>query len=151
MMSADAFQIESYVPEVNIAQIKLDNDAQVTLDAYGPSVNFVATVISIDPAETIKDGVSTYKIKLKFKENDDRIKSGMTANVSIATFVKQNVISVPGGVIFEKNGKNFVQIKNDDKITDREVVLGAVSSLGRTEIVSGLMDGDLILLNPKIN
>lgn len=151
MMSADTFQIESYVPEVNIAQIKLGNEAQVTLDAYGESVTFAAVVMFIDPAETIKDGVSTYKIKLKFSGNDDRIKSGMTANVSIVTFVKQNVIVVPGGVIFEKNGKNFVQVKVDEKITDREVVLGAVSSLGKTEIVSGLMDGDWVVLNPKIN
>ncbi|MCC7160226.1 efflux RND transporter periplasmic adaptor subunit [Candidatus Nomurabacteria bacterium] len=148
MMSAETFQIESYVPEVNIAQIKLGNEAQITLDAYGESATFTATVISIDPAETIRDGVSTYKIKLKFNNNDDRIKSGMTANVSIVTFIKQNVIAIPGRVIFEKNGKNFVQVKADEKVTDREVILGAISSLGKTEIVSGLSDGEEVLLNP---
>ena len=145
MMSADVFQIESYVPEVSIAQIKFGDEAKVTLDAYGEGALFHAKVISIDPAETIRDGVSTYKIKLQFNEKDDRIKSGMTANVSIITFNKPNVIVIPGGVVFYKDGKNFVQLKIEEKIIDTEVVLGSVSALGQVEIVSGLSDGDVVL------
>ncbi|MCX6752419.1 MAG: efflux RND transporter periplasmic adaptor subunit [Candidatus Nomurabacteria bacterium] len=148
MMSSDVFQIESYVPEVSIVQIKLGDKAKVTLDAYGEGVVFNAEVVSIDPAETIRDGVSTYKIKLQFSGKDDRIKSGMTANVSITTFDKPNVIVVPGGVIFDKDGKKFVQIKINEKIEDREVVLGSISALGQAEIVSGLSDGDMVILNP---
>lgn len=149
MMSADMFQIESYVPEVSIAQIKLEDEANVTLDAYGETVLFNAKVISIDPAETIRDGVSTYKIKLQFSEKDDRIKSGMTANVSITTFNKSNVIVVPRGVVFDKEGKKFVQIKTGKKILDQEIIAGNVSSLGQIEVVSGLADGDMVILNPK--
>jgi HlyD family secretion protein len=148
MMSADIFQIESFVPEINIAQIKLGDESKVTLDAYGESVLFDAKVISIDPAETIRDGVSTYKIKLQFGEKDDRIKSGMTANVSITTFNKPNVVVVPGGVVFSKDDKKFVQVKINEKIIDREVVLGSSSALGQVEIVSGLADGDMVVLNP---
>ncbi len=150
MIGAGVFQIESYVPEVNIAQIKLGDEANVTLDAYGETVPFYAKVISIDPAETIRDGVSTYKTKFQFSEKDDRIKSGMTANVLVTTFNKPNTIVVPGGVVFDKNGKKFVQIKNDEKIIDREVFLGSVSSLGQVEVISGLADGEMVILNPKI-
>lgn len=149
MMSADTFQIESYVPEVSIAQIKSGDKANVTLDAYGEAVLFDAKIISIDPAETIRDGVSTYKIKLQFSEKDDRIKSGMTANVSITTFNKPDVIVIPGGVVFNKEGKKFVQIKSGKKILDREIITGSVSSLGQVEVVSGLNDGNTVILNPK--
>lgn len=149
MMSEDIFQIESYVPEVNIAQINLGDEANVTLDAYGESVLFNAKVISIDPAETIRDGVSTYKVKFQFKEKDDRIKSGMTASVTIITFSKPNTIVVPGGVIFDKEGKKFLKVKVDEKILEKEVVLGITSSLGQVEIVSGLSDGDIVILNPE--
>jgi len=149
VMSADIFQIESYVPEVNIAAIQLDAEAQVTLDAYGENVLFKARVISIDPAETIKDGISTYKIKLQFQEEDARIKSGMTANVSIIIFNKTNTIVVPGGVVFEQDGKKFVQVKSRDGISNREVQLGDISSLGQVEIVAGLEAGEEVVLNPS--
>jgi HlyD family secretion protein len=150
MMSVGTFQIESFVPEVSIALIKLGDIAKVTLDAYGESEFFNAKVVLIDPAETIRDGVSTYKIKLQFSEIDKRIKSGMTANVSIATFSKENVIVMPGGVVVEKDGKKFVQIKQNEEIITREIVTGSVSSLGQVEVVSGINDKELIILNPQI-
>lgn len=151
MMSSGTFQIESYVPEVNIALINIGDEASVTLDAYGEKVLFYAKVVSIDPAETIRDGVSTYKVKLQFSEKDNRIKSGMTANVSVLIFSKPNVIVLPGGVVFEKNGKKYVQIKKDKEIIDKEVILGDVSPLGQVEIVSGLVDGDVVILNPLVS
>ena len=149
MMSDGTFQIESFVPEVNIALVKLGAEARVTLDAYGEGEEFKAKVVSIDPAETIRDGVATYKIRLQFEDQDERIKSGMTANVSIILFEKQNVIVVPGGVVYQKAGKNFVKIKSDEDIVEREVVLGDKSSLGQVEIISGLADGEIVILSPN--
>ena len=151
MMSADTFQIESYVPEVNISRIKIGENAQVTLDAYGTDTYFEANVVSIDPAETIRDGVSTYKIKLQFTKKDARIKSGMTANILITILDKKNTIVVPGGVVFEQNGKKFVQIMQNKKISNKEITTGSVSALGQVEIISGLSLGDIVLLNPKTN
>lgn len=150
MIGDETFQVESYVPEVNIAKIAIGNDAKITLDAYGENVFFDAKVVAIDPAETIRNGVSTYKTKLQFVNKDDRIKSGMTANVAITVFSKPNVLVVPGGVVFQKDGKNFIQIKNDKKVVDREVVLGESSSLGQVEIVSGVSEGENVILNPTI-
>lgn len=150
MMSVGTFQIESYVPEVHISKIKLGDEANVTLDAYGADTLFRAQVISIDPAETIKDGVSTYKIKLQFENEDVRIKSGMTASVIITAFDKPNTIVVPGGVIFTKDNKKFVQVKENGKISEREVVTGSESSLNQVEIISGLRDGDVVILNPIV-
>ena len=77
-----------------------------------------------------------------------RIKAGMTANVSIIIFNKPDAIAVPGGVIFEKDGKNFIKVKRDNTVEDREVMLGVVSSLGQVEIVSGLEAGEEIVLSP---
>jgi len=150
MMSAGVFQIESYVPEVNIALIKIGQDADITLDAYGSDVVFKAKVVSVDPAETIRDGVSTYKTKLQFDNLDDRIKSGMTANISVITFNKQGVIVIPKGVIFEKDGLEFVQVKKDRRVLDVPITTNSVSSLGQVEVTSGLSEGNVVLLNPIV-
>lgn len=150
MISTGTFLIESYVPEINIPLIKLHDKALVTLDAYGENETFNAEVVSIDQAETVRDGVANYKIQLQFVEKDDRLKSGMTANVLIVIFSKPDVITVPGGVVFGKDGKKFVQVKNGKEINDREVVLGDISSLGQVEVVSGLEVGEMVVLNPTL-
>jgi len=151
MMSSGTFQIESYVPEVNISKIQIGQNSKVTLDAYGDGVVFNAKVISIDPAETVRDGVSTYKTKLQFLDRDVRIKPGMTANISVTVFDKPNTITIPQGVIIEKNGKTFVQVKKEDDVSTVEITIGEKSSLGQVEVLSGLSDGEIVILNPATN
>ena len=145
MISAGAFQIESYVPEVNISLIRTGNQAAVTLDAYGADTLFDARVVSIDPASTVRDGVSTYRIVLEFSKADSRVKSGMTANVSITTETKPSVLSVPQGLVIRRDGSMFVRVVVDKEIQEHAVTLGAVSSVGEVEILSGLRAGDIVV------
>lgn len=146
MDSAGAFQIESYIPEVNVALVKVGDPASVTLDAYGDSVPFSASVVSIDPAETIRDGVPTYRALLLFASADERIRSGMTANIVIITAKRAGVIAVPQGLIIEKESKKYVKVLESGAVVEREVTTGSVSSDGTIEILSGLKDGDIVVV-----
>jgi multidrug efflux pump subunit AcrA (membrane-fusion protein) len=120
----------------------------VTLDAYGVEVPFEATVVSVDPAETIRDGVSTYRAILQFSEQDERIRSGMTANVIITADRREGVIAIPQGAIISRDGKKIVRIKVGEETLEREVTVGEVSSIGSTEITSGLSEGDRVVISP---
>lgn len=146
LIGANSLQIESFVPEKNIPFIKLGDKATLTLDAYGADVPFDATVVSIDPAETIRDGVSTYRVKFAVDKSDERIKSGMTANVLVTTEKKSNVIAVPQGIVESRGGKKFVQVRSGASVSEREVTTGSVSSLGQVEITSGLKEGEVVIL-----
>lgn len=147
MISSGTYQIESYVPEINIGLIAVNNPAVVTLDAYGDEVLFDARVVSIDPAATLRDGVPSYRAVLQFTGFDNRIKSGMTANVVITTSKKENVLTVPQGVVVERDGKKYVRVLDGTLVVEREIATGAVSSLGRIEVLSGLQPGDTIVLS----
>lgn len=149
MQSAGIFEIETYVPEVSISRIVSGNPATTTLDAYGPSIVFSAKVLAVDPAETIKDGVPTYKVTLAFLSEDLRIRSGMTANVVIETGVLHNAIVIPSGAIGAKNGIQFVSVVDRGSITPRTVTTGVSPSLGQAYVLSGLSKGDVILLAPR--
>ncbi|MCX6714740.1 MAG: efflux RND transporter periplasmic adaptor subunit [Candidatus Uhrbacteria bacterium] len=146
MISSDALEIESYVPEKNLPFVKIGDVANVTLDAYGEDVVFVTKVLSIDPAETVKDGVTTYRIVLQFVTQDSRVKPGMTANVIVNTEKKSNVISVPQGIIQYDKGNKVVQVKEGNSIHYRTVQTGSISTVGSIEITSGLNDGDVVVL-----
>jgi len=149
MINSGLFQIESFVPEINIANLTVGNPAEATLDAYGSGVKFSANIVSIDPAETIRDGVSTYKVKLQFLAEDTRIKSGMTANLLITALKKPNVLAVPAKAIITNQMQKFVKvIGGNGQIIEQDVTLGKEGALGSTEILSGLKPGDNIVLNP---
>lgn len=145
IMSTSSFKIESYIPEVNIAHIKVGDPAKVTLDAYGTDIVFNANVTFIDPAETIRDGVSTYKVTLAFTEQDARIRSGMTANVTITTLEKPNVFILPKSII-TTNDSGIMTIKKlvGDEYLDVVIKTGDTTTLGQVEVTDGVSEGDVI-------
>jgi multidrug efflux pump subunit AcrA (membrane-fusion protein) len=128
MISAGTLLIESFVPELNAPLLEVGDEAHVTLDAYGADMIFAATVLSLDPAETIRDGVTTYRAKLGFHENDERIKPGMNAALVITTEKKSNVIAIPQGIIDEQDNKKIVRVKEGKAIRERIIEIGSISS-----------------------
>lgn len=144
MIGSGGFEVESYIPEINIALISVGDPVRVTLDAYGPSISFPARVAAIDPAETVRDGVSTYRILIAFDAADERIRSGMTANVVMTTDRRDSVISIPQGLVRVRDGVSFVIVAKDGVRTERPVTTGMISSMGTIEILSGLQVGEVL-------
>ncbi len=150
LMSDSKFEIKTNIPEVDIAKVKIGHKAKITLDAYGSDVVFNATVVSIDPAETVIEGIATYLTTLIFDQTDQRVKPGMTANIDIRTDQRENVIVLPQRSIIDENGKKFVILLRDEEKTEkREVVTGLSASDGTIEIVSGLNEGDKVLIESE--
>lgn len=151
LISDSQYEIEANVPEADIAKVKVGDMAKTTLDAYGNDVEFDARVVSIDPAETIVEGVATYKITLQFANKDEKIKSGMTANVDVGTEKKENVIAIPQRSVVSKDGKKIVRVlKGENTIEEVEVTTGLRGSDGSIEITSGLSEGDKIVLFSEV-
>lgn len=151
LISSAQFEIESFVPEADIAKIHLNDKASVTLDAYGSNVNFEAVVTSIDPAETEVDGISTYRTVLQFTQDDDRIKSGMTANIDVQGQVRSGVLTVPQSAIIydDDNNKTVYILKDAEKKPEaRSVRTGQTDDKGNVEVIEGITEGELVVTNP---
>ncbi|MFH0988268.1 MAG: HlyD family secretion protein, partial [Parcubacteria group bacterium] len=136
--------------EVDIANIKIGNTANVTLDAFGPDRKFSASVVQVNPAETVVEGLPTYKITLMFSQQYSDIKSGLTANLDILTAQKSQVLVVPQRAVIAQDGKKFVQLLNTDNTsTQTEITTGLRGVDGNVEIVNGLIEGQKIVANPQ--
>jgi len=149
VLSSAKFEIEVNVPEADIAKIKIGDRASVTLDAYGSDVFFDTQVVKIDPAETIVEGVATYKITLQFTHEDELVKSGMTANIDILTAKREQALIVPQRLVMIKNGKKSVLILVGQTVQEVIIETGLRGSDGNTEILAGLKEGDLVVANLK--
>ncbi len=148
IISYGQYQVEVFVPEADIAKVKIDNMASTTLDAYGSGVNFETTVLKIDPAATVIDGVPTYKVTLKFTNVDDRVRSGMTANLDILTNQKNDILVLPSRVIVTKDDGKYVSVMDpgdQSDLIEKKVITGLRGSDGNVEIVSGLNEGEQVV------
>ncbi|MEX0931177.1 MAG: efflux RND transporter periplasmic adaptor subunit [Candidatus Paceibacterota bacterium] len=146
IISEDLFEIDAFIPEADIAKVSLGDSARVTLDAYGRDEVFPASVTEINPAETIIDGVATYKITLQFNEKDSRVRSGMTANIDIVTNEKKGVLKVPLRSVIRRDGEYFVRtVAGQSELNEVKVTTGLRGVDGMIEIVNGLKEGETVV------
>lgn len=173
MLNDGEYQIETFVSENDIAKLSVGQPAKISLDAYGRDTFFEAVVISVDPAETLKDGVSTYRTKIQFVGKDEKVKSGMTANIDIETNRRADILQIPqAGIVLESGIKN-IQILEDvtcisdvttttsilspgcatalskNKFALVPIITGEISSSGDIEIISGIVAGQTIIYSTK--
>ena len=148
VISDNKLEIEANVPEIDIGKVSKTNEVKIVFDAF-PQESFAGKVSYIDPAETIVDGVSNFKIKIALAGYDPRMKSGLTANLSIVTYQKDNALIVPVYAISENAEGYFVTRISGKKIEEVPVALGIKNQNGDAEIISGLKEGDLVLTEKK--
>lgn len=139
-----AFEVKVDIPETDIGKIGVGDPAEVSLAAFSERV-FEGEVVSVDPAETIIQGVVYYRVTVIFEDEKEIIKPGMTADVNIITEVREDVLAVPGRAITEKDGKKFVKVLKEKEPVEVEVETGIRDIEANTEIRSGLSAGDKVI------
>lgn len=146
VINEDAYQIKPLIPENTVGQIKVGDAVDVTIDAYGLGTVFPATVVAIDPAvSTAADGTSGYQTTIQFSQADDRIKAGMTGNVSIVVASTTAAVAVPESSVITRNGQEYVQVANGKTTRQQAVTVGIKGDNGLWEITSGLSAGDKVV------
>jgi multidrug efflux pump subunit AcrA (membrane-fusion protein) len=122
--------------EIDAAKIKKGQKATLSFDAIDGLV-LSGTVTDLDVVGTVSQGVVSYGAKISFDTNDARIKPGMTVSAAIIADSRDGVIVVPSSVIQSKGARTFVNTP-----AGAVTVMTGLSSDDKTEIVSGLREGD---------
>ncbi len=143
IIAEDKYQIDVNIPEIDISKVALGNSVSITLDAI-PRETFMGKVISIDPAETVIDGAVNFKVKIAFEKADPRVKSGFTANLTIITLVKENVLYLPQFAILQNDQGIFVKKIDGSNLVQTVITTGIKGRDGSVEILSGVNEGDKV-------
>ncbi|HRH21917.1 MAG TPA: efflux RND transporter periplasmic adaptor subunit [bacterium] len=150
MIANNNFSIEIDVSETDIAKVKIGNKASVYLDAFGEDVEFEALVNFVEPAETIIQGVTYYKVKISFTPSGEReIKSGMTATAKIITDSRQNIVMIPARAVIEQANIKIVKTLKDQVVKENQVQLGMSGDNGLVEVISGIASGEEVITSTK--
>ncbi len=144
LISQNDYKIEAYVAQSDVSKIQVGARAKVELKASGNNDSLAAKVVSVDPAETNENGVSGYKVTLEFESALPGIRSGLSADISIALGQKNGVLVVAQKDVIQKDGQSFVMVPDARGQENLKQVQTGVSGQDNVEIVSGLNDGDQI-------
>ncbi len=142
------YEIKVDIPETDIPKLKLNDAAQITLDAFGKDVKFSGKIVNIEPASTEIQNVVYYKVTITLDDTVQPIKPGMTANVTITTATRENVLSIPYRTI-KINGAKTVRVLENNQPKETVVETGLRADEGKVEILSGLTEGQVVVVSVK--
>jgi multidrug efflux pump subunit AcrA (membrane-fusion protein) len=144
LISENDYEVTLKAPEISVAKLSVGQEVAINLDAYGKDVFFAGKITSINPAETIIDGVPVYETKVSFAQKDTRIRSGMTATATIIVNEKKEVLTIPANYIHTDKDVSYVYVLVNEKTEKRGVITGLRGSDSSVEVTSGLSEGEQV-------
>ncbi len=87
-------QVDVYVDETDIGQVRLGQPATITVDAY-PTRPFQGRVVKIASGSTMQQNVVTYDVTIALDNPEHLLKPDMTATANIIVTRLNNVLTVP--------------------------------------------------------
>lgn len=147
MLSTTPFQLKVNIYEQDIVNVKVGDEVKINLVAF-PKKTFAGKVLSIDPAETIIDNVVYYEVTIEFPDQPQGIRSGMTADITIETNKKDDVITVPRNAVAQIDDTMSIQVIKNRKIENVNITTGLEGN-DFFEVTSGLSEGDVIVVGKK--
>lgn len=157
LADVNKLKVTVLVNEIDIPKVKIGRQAVITIDAL-PDEEFLGKVsfISEMPAETSSTqqnsgqssgtGVVSYEVEILLDKVSSNVKAGMTANADIVIEKKDSALVVPSAAIQEREGKKFVRILGSGDMPREVEVTTGISSDDKTEILSGIREGDKVVI-----
>lgn len=143
----EKYEIKIQIDETDITKIKLNMDADISLDAY-PDKELTGKISYISSVAKVTEAGVFYEAIIDITDKAD-IKNiyGLTADINLILEGKKDVLIIPEVAINEVAGKKMVEIRNEDKsITQIEIKTG-ITDYTYTEIISGLNEGDEVVIS----
>lgn len=137
---------ETYVKEIDIAKIQLNDSVRITIDAL-PDKVFLGHVIKIATiGEDHKDfDMKAFKVVIRFEESHKELKPGMSSNNDIIISSLKDQLLIPVAAVFAKEGKKIVYVKRDGDVQELPIV-----PTGENEqfvaVEKDIQEGDIVLL-----
>jgi membrane fusion protein, macrolide-specific efflux system len=143
---SDRLIVQAQVDETDIGKVRLGQVTNITLDAY-PNKMVAGKVDHIYYESKTVNNVTIYNVDILPDSVPDFFRSGMSANVDIVQQEKKDTLLLPSEAVKkDRNDGNFVLVPSKDKKTERKQVVTGLADNDNTEIVSGLSEGDTVMI-----
>ena len=129
------------IPEKYLPQVSLDQNADITVDAYNEKFKGVVTKIS----PVVDMDTRTAPVEITIDNKAHMLKSGMFARVSLIIGESKSTPVVLKESIMGKAPGAYVYVIEDNKAVLRNVKLG-IRQDGYFEVTDGIKEGDAVVI-----
>ena len=140
--------VDGKVDEADIAHVYLGQPARIKVESFRDRT-FNGKVTKISPMGVEKDNVTTFEVRVSINNPGGELKALMTANAEILLDEHKGVLTVPENAVTydsQKNASVEIPDKKQKDGTRKAPVTVGLSNGSVTEIVSGLKEGDQVVL-----
>jgi HlyD family secretion protein len=140
--------VKGKVDESDIGKVYLGQRARIKVESFKDKT-FDGKVTKISPMGVEKDSVTTFEVRVSIQNPGGELKAEMTANAEIILEEHKNVLQIPeGAILYDKDKKASVEIPNPKgkEGKDKVAVNIGISNGAKTEVLSGLKEGDQVVL-----
>ncbi len=139
----------AYVNEIDISKVKLDQEVELSIDAFPDKVlkGKVVFIANIGKFVSGSDA-KVFEVKIKILSEDQDLRPAMTTNNTIHTATCEDTIIVPTEIIFSNDTMSYVI--NVNKKPYKQVVRVGEQNDNYTIIEEGIQEGDkLMWISPE--
>ena len=140
--------VKGKVDESDIGKVYLGQPARIKVESFKDKT-FNGKVTKISPMGVEKDNVTTFEVRVSINNPGGELKAAMTANAEIILEEHKNVLQIPeGSILYDKDKKASVEVPDEKgKEGKRKVAVNiGISNGAKTELLSGLKEGDQVVL-----
>lgn len=138
--------IDSHINQADVTRLKIGQQVSIQVEAV-TGLKLTGVIERIAPQATLKNNIKGFSCRILLENPDERVRPGMTANISIPIALADNVLAVPLSAVFTEGGERFVYVKKNESWEQRPVKIG-VADFSFVEITDGLQEGDTVALEP---
>jgi HlyD family secretion protein len=140
--------VKGKVDESDIGKVYLGQPARIKVESFKDKT-FNGVVTKISPMGVEKDNVTTFEVRVSINNPGGELKAEMTANAEIILEEHKAVLQIPeGAIIYDKDKKASVEIPDPkEKDGKKKIAVNiGISNGAKTEVLSGLKEGDQVVL-----
>jgi HlyD family secretion protein len=134
------------VDETDIGKVQVGQPTMITADAF-PGKFFRGKVVRMATRGVNASNVVTFEVKIEVtSEEKSLLRPEMTTNLEIVAAEKDDALMVPSDALMRRFDKKSVTVVKDGGETEQRGVVTGIEDSTRTEIVSGLEEGETVLV-----
>jgi HlyD family secretion protein len=159
--------VVAQVDEADVGKLKVGQKATVLIDAY-PNREFKGTVYTTALSNDMsRQGTKYYRTEILLEQTEERLPSGLTANVDIETRTYGGVLAVPSQAVMTREIESLpLDIRDQSPLVDKSKTFATVvfrylngktvitpvkigpSNLTHTVIEAGVEKGEKVVVGP---